>query len=433
MEPTDWTSTEQLFDHYLDGHPSTAMLQMLKPLAQERSEVRDFTRRVIRFMGVAGIGARDFSPMAAFGILMAKGFLPGAWGGKIPPITAPGRHKSIDDYISSNQWRAFGSGTVMIEMGCGFPPTTAIDASKRFPDWQIVGADPFFDPYLLYDRDQSYTCFDQSGQLRYFQLLPTASVKSMEDFQRLRERVPNLFAELLPKLPPDNGEMSTAEADGSRLIRWPLQQWESENLKMVQAGVGSGALPKADLIRCFNVLMYYDTSFLREFEAWAASQLREGGLAIAGANSPNGSEVYYGVYRKEDGQLLEKELAFSVDSIRPLGLMPWFTLHDDSATNLRLAQVIRRIRSDAEFCAAFDANMDGFLNQNGLLIRDADGCLSSPPIPLAFEKVSQLMAGIGGQMDRDGFTLRAIEALGKQGVRAWRNEVGLLAIDPATL
>jgi hypothetical protein len=161
--------------------------------------------------------------------------------------------------------------------------------------------------------------------------------------------------------------------------------------------------------------------------------LQDGGLAIAGANSPNGSEAYYSVYKKENGRLVEKELAFSVDILRPLGLMPWFSLHDDSATNLRLAHLIRRARSDAEFCALFNDAMDQFLKQSGLLIRDADGCLASPPEPLPFNKISENMAAVGGEIDRAGFTSRAAEALGRQGVRAWRNEVGYLAVDPSTL
>jgi len=432
-EREDWTSIEQLCDRYLGGQPSQAIVQFLKPLAGQRPEVKDFARRIIRLMGAAGLGPRDFSPMAAFTIGMAAGFLPGAWGGKIPPITAPGRHKIIDDYIASNPWSPLPPGTVMIELGCGFPPTTAIDTSQRFPDWQIIGADPSFDPYLLYDRDQSYASLDHNGQVQYFQLLPTANVKTMEDFTELRALAPKLFSHLLPKLPADDGEMCSAEAEGSRLIRWPLKQWESSHLKFIQAGVGSDALPRANLIRCFNVLMYYDTNFLREFEAWAASQLQDGGLAIAGANSPNGSEAYYSVYKKENGRLVEKELAFSVDILRPLGLMPWFSLHDDSATNLRLAHLIRRARSDAEFCALFDDAMDQFVKQSGLLIRDADGCLASPPEPLPFNKISENMAAVGGEIDRAGFTSRAAGALGRQGVRAWRNEVGYLAVDPSTL
>jgi hypothetical protein len=429
----NWNSIEELCSQYLGGRPAPAVVQMLKSIAQERSEVRDFAHRIVRLMGTAKVGARNFSPMAAFGIFWAKDFLPGAWGGKIPPITAPGRHKIIDDYIASNPWSELGSGTLMLEVGCAFPPTTAIDVAQRFPDWKIIGSDSSFDPYLLYDRDQSYTCLDANGQTRYFQALPTANVKTMADYAGLRARVPELFARLSPKLPADNGDMCAAEDDGCRLIRWPLKQFESANLKLVQAGVGSEGLPQANLIRCFNVLMYYDTAFLRQFETWVASQLQDGGLAIAGGNSPNGSEAYFSVYRKEGDQLVEKELAFSVDLIRPLGIMPWFSLHDDNATNQRLAQLIRRIRSDVEFCARFDDGFDQLLKQNGLLIRDADGCLAPPPEQLPFEKISQLMAAVGSELDRAGFTSRAAEALGKQGIRAWRNNVGYLAVDPQTL
>lgn len=432
-EPVDWTAIEPLCDHYLGGRPDPAILQILRPLAQERSEVRDFTRRAVRLMGIAQLGTRNFSPFAAVGIGMVKGILPGAWGGKIPPITAPGRHKTLDDYISSNRWGTFGRGTVMIETGCGFPPVTALDTSHRFPDWQIIGADPAFDPYLLYDRDQSYACIDHSGQIRYFQVLPGANIKTMEDFLRIREQTPDLFARLLPKLPPDNGEMCIAAADGARLIRWPLRQWESANLKMIQAGIGSSELPTADVIRCLNVLMYYDTNFHREFETWAASQLRGGGIAIAGGNSPNGAETYYRVYRKEDGTLVEKEFAISVDLIRPYGLMPWFGMHDDNATSLRLARLIRCVRSDSGFCAAFDERMDQLLETNGLLTRNAEGCLAFVPQPLPFEKVSQLLMTLAESLDRDGFTLRAADALRRQGIQAWRNDVGHLAVDPATL
>ncbi len=433
-EPVDWNSIEQLCDFYLDARPSAAILHILKPLAGQRSEVRDFAQRVLRLIGTAQLGSRNISPMAAFAIGMSAGILPGAWGGKVPPITSAGRHKIIDEYITANRWQRFEPGTVMIELGCGFPPTTAIETAQRFPEWQIVGADPFFDPYILYDRNQSYACLNGAGELRYFQLLPTASIKTMEDFLLLRQRVPDLFAQLKAKLAADNGEICSVEAEGSRLVRWPLRQWESANLKFIQAGVGSDELPKANVIRCFNVLMYFEKHFLRQFETWAVTKLTEGGVTIVGGNAPNGSEGYFSVYQKVEDNLIEKEFAFSVDILRPLGIMPWFSLHDESAaSNLRLARLVRRLRSDAEFCAGFDAAMDQLLKDCGLLVRDANGCLASPPVPIPFDKIVQLMAAIGPQLDAAGFTERAAEACGKQGIRAWRNEVGYLAVDPATL
>jgi hypothetical protein len=121
----DWTTIEQLCDHVLGGRPSPEILQILKPLAVDRDEVRNFTRRAFRLMSIANLGVHDFSPWAAFGLAIAKGFLPGAWGGRIPPITAPGRHKAIDDYLGATPWSSFGHNTVMIDLGCGFPPTTS--------------------------------------------------------------------------------------------------------------------------------------------------------------------------------------------------------------------------------------------------------------------------------------------------------------------
>jgi hypothetical protein len=429
----DWTTIEQLCDHVLGGRPAPEILQILKPLEVDRDEVRNFVRRAFRLMGIANIGVHNFSPWAAFGLAMAKGFLPGAWGGRIPPITAPGRHKTIDDYLAATPWPAFGRNTTMIDLGCGFPPTTTLETAARFPDWQIVGADPLFDPYLLYDRDQSYACIDQSGSVGYFQLQPGAKITSMEDYQRCRERIPVLFEQLLPKLPHDTGDKSTVEEDGSRLIRWPHKQWDSANLRMTQAGVGSEALPRANVIRCFNVLIYYGANFQRQFEKWAAAQVQEGGLVIAGANSPNGAEAYYGVYRKENDSLVEKEFAFSPDCVRALSLMPWFALQDDNTMNLRLAGLIRRLRSNAEFCAALDARMDEILKESGTLIRNADGCLASPPIPAPMEKISQVLSSFSGQLDHESFTERAAEALRSQGLRAWRNHVGHIAVDPAGL
>src|SRR6185436_15666304 len=142
----EWHSIEDLCDRCLNGRPSPAVLRALTPLADERTEVRDFVRRVFQLMGISSLGAENVSPLSAMGLAISGGILPGAWGGMVPPITRPGRHKSIDGYLAGNQWRRSASGTVLIELGCGFPPQTAVDASVSFPDWQVIGADPLFDP-----------------------------------------------------------------------------------------------------------------------------------------------------------------------------------------------------------------------------------------------------------------------------------------------
>ena len=433
-EPLEWHSIEELCDRCLGGRPSPDVLRMLEPLAQERTEVRDFVRRALQLAGISGLGAENLSPFFAIGLAVSGGILPGAWGGMVPPITRAGRHKAIDEYLAHTRWRRFGAGTVMIELGCGFPPQTAVDASVRFPDWQVVGADPVFDPYLYEDQDM-YACCSQDGGVRYFSKQPTADLSTwvglVADRGATTRRVSAQFEQLVATLPfPDDGEMSVASAGGSRLTRWPLKQWESPNLTFVQAGVGSLDLPAADLIRCFNVLMYYDAPFRRQFEAWAVSILSDGGLAVTGIDAPNNAEAHYEVYRKEGDTLVEREFAFSLDNVRALSMMPWFSLHDDESGALRLAHLVRIIRSDERYRAKFDARFDELLRANDLMVRDADGYLAWA----ADSSLARIVAdnsALAAQLDRDGFTQAACEVLRRSGFVAWRNEAGHAAVDPS--
>jgi len=399
--------------------------------------VRDFLRRVFQLMNIAGLTARDVSPLFAATLVAIPGFLPGAWNGVVPPITRPGRHRRIDDYISSQPWQQFGAGTVAIDLGCGFPPQTAVDLAVRFPEWQIVGVDPAFDPFLLYAGNELYACIAGSGQVRYFGRQPDAAadgfLKRIADHDSTVRWLSELFVKLLPKLPSEtDGEMSIAEADGSRLIRWPLKQWESPNLTFIQAGIGSRELPRADLIRCCNVLFYYGASVRREFETWAASVLNDGGVAITGSNSPNSTEARYEVYRKEGDAVNEKEFAFSVDNVRPSGVVSWFSMADDEPSSLRLAQVVGLIRSDAHYRSAFDERLDELLRINQLMVRDTDGHLTWAASD-SLQRVFTVETGVAvsEQLDRDGFTEDACSVLRRFGFTAWRNDAGCVAVEPS--
>jgi hypothetical protein len=322
----------------------------------------------------------------------------------------------------------------MIELGCGFPPQTAVDASVSFPDWQVIGADPVFDPYL-YEDDDIYACFPLDGRVRYFWRQPGANLNTLmvrfADRGALTQQLSELFEQLVATLPfPDGGDMAVATAGRSRLTRWPLKRWESPNLKFVEAGVGSHDLPRADLIRCFNVLMYFDADFRRQFEEWAASILSDGGLAITGVDAPSNSEAHYEVYRKEGNTLVEKEFAFSLDNVRALSIMPCFSLHDDESGALRLAHLVRVIRSDARYRAEFDARFDELLTANDLMVRDADGYLAWA----ADSSLARILAdnsALSHQLDRDGLTRGACDILRRSGFTTWRNEAGHIAVDPA--
>lgn len=103
LEPERWNSVEELCDRYLGGRPSEAVLQLLKNAEGQRAEVRNFLERGFRLMALSRFDPRDLSPaVARFFVVFAPSILPDAWGGIVPPITMPDRHKKIDAYLRSN-------------------------------------------------------------------------------------------------------------------------------------------------------------------------------------------------------------------------------------------------------------------------------------------------------------------------------------------
>jgi hypothetical protein len=212
-----------------------------------------------------------------------------------------------------------------------------MDAADAFPEWQIVGADPAFDPYLLYDERENYAWFDANGKLRYFQATrPAEFIQLYSDRNATIQRSSEAFAQLLPGLSADDGGLSTAEHNGMRLLRHPLRTYERSNLKFVQGGFGSGNLPEAGVVCSFNVLIYFDADFRRQAEAWVAQVLRPGGLFVCGRDDGASLNAHYSVYRNEGGRLVEKEFAFGVETVRNCA---WFTLHDGERETWRLAEL----------------------------------------------------------------------------------------------
>jgi hypothetical protein len=425
-EREPWKIVEELCDRHLGGRPSEAVLQLLKKAEPQRAEVRDFVERAFQLMAITKFDPRDLSPaVARFFVVLAPGILPGAWGGIVPPITMPGRHQKIDAYLRANPWKKFEPGTVMLDLGCGFPPQTSMDAADSFPDWQIVGADPAFEPYLLYDERGNYASFGADEKLRYFQ------AGRIEEYLRLYadrnatvQRFSEAFAQLLPGLPADDGELSTTERDGVRLLRHPMRTYERANLKFVQAGFGSSDVPPAELARSFNVLIYFDADFRRDADAWIARVLRPGGLFVCGRDDGSSLNAYYSVSRNEDGRLVEKEYAFAIETVRQSA---WFTLHEGERETWRLAQLLGILRSDREFLRDYDARADALLAEHQIAMRDADGFLTEPPEPLDFARVVPAYELITRVLEAE-FVDRAVSVLQRAGLNSWRNPVGHIAV-----
>ena len=421
-----WNTIEELCDRHLSGRPSDTVLQVLKQAEQQRPEVRDFVERAFCLMGISKFDPRDLSTFVArFFVVLAPAILPHAWGGMVPPLTMPGRHQKIDVYLRSNPWTKFEAGTVMLDVGCGFPPQTSIDAAEAFPDWQIIGVDPAFEEYLLYDADGNYATLDRNGQVRYFQAgRPENFLRLFSDRSATIQHFSQAFAQLLPRLPADDGGMYTAEHGGMRLIRHPMNAYGRSNLKFIQGGFGSTGLPEAGVMRCFNVLIYFDADFRRKAEEWAAQVLRPGGLFICGRDDGGSMNAYYSVYRNEGGRLVEKEFAFGVETVRNPA---WFTLHQGERETWRLAELLGILRSDRTFLRDYDTRLDTLLAENRLAVRDANGYITEAPDPIepagALPAYEAIMRWMGTE-----FTDRAVAVLQQEGLNAWRNPVGHIAV-----
>lgn len=431
-EPRGWTTIEELCDRHLGSRPSAAVLPILKSLEHERQEVRDFIARTFQLMELSRFDVKDLSPMMAGGMTVLPRILPGAWGGIAPPVTQANRHTRIDTYLRSNPWASFDVGTVLLDVGCGFPPQTSIDASKSFPDWQIIGADPAFDEYVLYDEDGHYACLDARGRVRYFQPgrpNPASWMALLNDPEATRRRFSEAFVRLAPLLPPDDGQSAIVEQDRQRLVRYPLRSYETSNLKFLQAGFGCPT-PQADVVRSFNVLMYFDGGFRHRADEWLATVLRPGGLFVCGTGGP--SEVRYAVYRKEDDCLVEKEFAFGVENVRPFAWVPWMCLYDGERETWRLAEMVAILRSDQRFLRDYDARLDTLLQDHRLLVREESGFLAIPKDGLEPSKYFAANEAIGRHMQEE-FTDRAVAVLVRSGLHAWRNPADHVAVGPQAL
>jgi SAM-dependent methyltransferase len=434
---TAWTSIEELCDRTIGGRLSANHLAILKNAENERPEVKDFVERAFRLMAISQAPPANMTHSLAWilGVMMPR-LLPGAWGNIVPPFTLENRHQSIDAYLRADPWGTFPEGTVLLEMGCGFPPQTALDAARNFPHWQIIGADLQFDPYVLHDAEGNYACMDAQGGVRYFH--PGSNhganfVALYQDSSSTFERFRALFAVLRDKLPTaDCDACVSIEHEGARLMQNPIKSYERPNLTLLQAGLGAET-PHADIIRTFNVLFYFDAAFRRRADEWALRTLRPGGLFLCGADGSQTLEARYSVYRSEQGQLVAKEFAFSLDNVRPSTVVSLFCLHDQEKETFALAQLIGVLRADEGFRRDYDSRSDQLLAEKKIWIRQEDGFLGTPADQLATSEWVPAYLAIQHQLEQEGFADRAIAVLQGAGYEAWINPVGHIAVAPKSL
>jgi hypothetical protein len=431
------TTVAGLNAEVFDGRLSAAVLRHLAALDQERPEVRAFVRRAFGLLARSRFRAEDVSPFFGWSLgAIVPRMLPGAWGGVVPATTVNRRHVRFDEYV---QLVFPTSARLFLDVGCGLPPLTTLNTAEHFPGWAVTGVDPCFERYLVYDPAGDYAIFNAELGLRYFQAAvpePARWDALLRDPSATRAHFERLLRRLRPGLAgSDETTFSWTEHDGARLERNPVLRWVRPNLSFVRGELPAAKLPAEhyDVARCLNVLTYLGAAYREHVRAWAAERLKEGGLYIEGMDWPRSTCARYFVFRRRAGRLQAVEFALSLDNLRPLAVAMVFTLHDDDPETRALSRVVGLLRADEIFRAPFDAAIDRLLARERLFERQGDGYVSDLLDERAPAEREAAFEAVERALVAEGFVERAVAALERVGLRAWRNPVGHLAVDPEAI
>lgn len=394
-------------------------------------DARRFVFRMLSLMRRAAVPATEITPHMVW-LLSAvnPAMLPSAWGGRIPPLTSGGRHEKLDAYVNQQTKMPENGRPVFIDLGCGFPPVTTVDTAGNLPDWSVFGVDPAFSSYVLYDADGAYACFSREGTFRYLQ----SPKKPLNDTTAAaKRRFQLLFEELRLGLENAGGPGSrTVEKDGHRLVFNHIRDFETENLTFVKSDIQDLRLPRAQMVRCMNVLLYFEKTIRGKMLAAIGPLIRDGGMLVTGFNHPSGIYARYTVYEKDASGLRPLEFAFSPDNLRPLGTGPWVTLQEADPEAELLADLTRMLRADENFWEPFDRRVDDLQARFGICGRGKDGFLrfSADEQASLSPALMKDTALLWRQMEGEGHTQRAVQALCRAGCPAWMNPVGDIAVLP---
>ena len=420
---------------YFGGRLTPAILRHLGSLERAGREPQAFAARMCRQMRDRAIPAEDFSGFLAWSAAtFVPRLLPAAWNGAILPITTPGRHRQLDEYLAHNPWHPVGLGDRILDLGCGFPPVTTVELARRFPEASVTGVDPTPGRYLVRLPNGDQACFTARLRVLYFQPgsnSPKRWHAMYADPPATRDRFLASLRAVLPALPRDPGVAGRATRGGAVAIQNPGLEDAPGNLVFRQAGIGSRISDRYDVIRVMNVLPYFDRVARDEARRWLHARLAEGGLLIAGVDGPETRHARYLVEQREGRRVVARELAFSLDQIRPLEVTAFFALHDDDPDIRIFSELIKTLRNDRSFQRPFDLRMDALQAREGFCARGTNGYLGgSPGGRGATRRLADASARIDRTLAREGFAELAARGLRRHGYVAWVNCVGHVAVEP---
>lgn len=429
------TNADQSFDDLIEQFLGKRLPEGLTgnlSMSKLPPDTRNFITRTLSLMKKAGYSATGFNPhLIRWLTVTVPGVLPSAWGGRIPPLTLPGRHKKLDNYVANLNVNPADDQPAFLDIGCGFPPVTAADTARELRDWHVYGVDRSFADYVLYDSDGHYACFDQNGAFVYFQAFTAASGRELyANPEATKLRFIESFKTLLPLLKNSNGATSeTVEKDGNRLIHHHIRDFETDNLTLIKSDFEKLNLPPVNAIRCMNVLIYFEGEKRGAMLKRAGDLLADDGIIIVGTNGL-GIQTRYAVYKKKNGGLSLDEFAFSMDNIGHIVFMSFFTIHENDEEATFLAELTRAIRADKSFWPEFSLRQDELLKEHGICQRQPDGFLLVSEDEMPPPEYIKRTALLWKQLIEEGYLDRAVNTLKSAGYDAYINSVGDIAVRP---
>jgi hypothetical protein len=426
---------ESINVRYYHGELPPLIMEVLQGAEQRGPEIQELTERIVRSASEAGIPARRLSPLglAEFGNGIAESRLPALNGDLIPPITLPGRHGKIDELVRLRDgWAA----RKMLDYGCAVPPHTTIDSSNAMPDWKFVGLDPFVQPYYLHDPDGNWAIFDNDG--RCLKLVPGSEIdlksrKSLFRDSGGRARFVDAFSTFESLI--DKGETKRSEyvRGDWKLVAHPFSQYRTPRIEFVATESEAAEHGPYSVVRCMNVFMYNQAR--SAYLEWIPEILEPDGIVITGRDALSSAEATFFIHRFDGTELRADEFCFSVDCLRPYAIMPWFTYNDADPDTLAIVSISRTLRQNREFSRVLDATFDELWHRMGSYDIDENDCLV-PTVefaswPRALLEIINLIESI--HIDDASIADFVAQELEVHGIRAWKNEIGFLSVDPQTI
>jgi len=429
MENKKEKSFDELVEQYL-GRPLPQHLTGILTLSSLPIDAQEYIQRMLMLMKQADYSVTQFNPILLWWLSFTlPNMLPRAWGGRIPPITLPGRHKKMDDYVTKKRFPSKKKTHIFLDIGCGFPPVTTLDTAVRLPDWQIIGIDQSFADYIIYDKEGHYACFDQKGKFQYFQLSGSSITSSFsQDPEATELRFNQFFSDLYPLLKNSNSsEIELVEKNGVKLIHNQIHDFEKSNLQFIQSPTLNLKIAPAKVCRMMNMLVYFKPDKRRKILNQAKKLVENDGLIISGTNGL-GAQSRYSIYTKKPKGLSQNQFAFSLDNLGHLAIMPWFTIQENDPEAMMLAKFSSAIRSDRNFWPKFSNRLDELLEQHEICKRESNGFLTFPnqimPIEIYFEKMFKIWL----LLEKEEYAYGAADALVRAGFTAWENSVGDISV-----